>query len=91
MLEDLLGGGCSSGSGSNTSSDRDGQPDRKRMKMDTDTDTRISTDRLEVDGSVSMVARMGLFETLTNPESFRQVKKLKEIEKLYRRGRLSLA
>ncbi|KAF8502116.1 hypothetical protein F5888DRAFT_1669362, partial [Russula emetica] len=90
MLEGLLGGGCSSGSGSNTSSDRDGQPDRKRMKMDTDTDTRISTDRLEVDGSVSMVARMGLFETLTNPESFRQVKKLKEIEKLYRRGRLSL-
>ena len=87
LEEDLLGRGCSSGSG--TSSDRDGQPDRKRMKMGTDTtDTRVNTDRLEVDESVLIVARMGLFETLTDVESCRQVKKLKEIEKLYRSGRL---
>jgi hypothetical protein len=96
-MEDLLGGGSGgggSGSGSSrTSSDRDGRPDRKRVKTDADadTDTRISTDRLEVDDSVSMVARMGLFETLTDAESCRQVKKLKEIERLYRSGRLSLA
>ena len=83
-LEDL-GGGCSSGS---TSSDGDGQPDRKRMKTDTDTDTRVNTDRLEVDESFLIVARMGLFETLTDVESWRQVKKLKEIEKLYRNDRL---
>ena len=87
-LEDLLG--CCS-SGSRTGNDRDGQPDRKRMKTDADTDTRISTDRVEVDESVLMVARMGLFETLTDVESYRQVKKLKEIQKLYRGGRLSLA
>ena len=88
-LEVLLGGDCSNGS--STGSDRDGQPDRKRTKTDLDadasTDTRISTDRLEVDSSVLMVARMGLFETLTDAESCRQVKKLKEIEKLYRSGR----
>ena len=98
-LEELLGessctasGGCNpGGSGSSgTSSDRDGQPDRKRMKTDTDADTRISTDPLEVDESVLIVARMGLFETLTDAESCRQVKKLKEIEKLYRSGRLLL-
>jgi hypothetical protein len=92
-LEVLLGGGCSGGS--SISSDRDGQPDRKRMKTDTarDTalDTRISTDRLEVDAPFSMVACRGLFETLTDTESCRQVKKLKEIEKLYRSGRRSLA
>jgi hypothetical protein len=84
-LEVLLGEGC--GGGSSISSDRDGQPDRKRMKTDTawDTDTRISTDRLEVDAPC-----MGLFETLTDAESCRQIKKLKEIEKLYRSGRLSL-
>ena len=93
-MEDLLGGGSSgSGSSSRTSSDRDGQPDRKRVKTDADSDadTRINTDRLEVDDSVLMVARMGLFETLTDAESCRQVKKLKEIERLYRSGRLSLA
>jgi hypothetical protein len=102
-LEELRGGSCytasggcnPSGSGSSSSSrtsrDRDGQPDRKRMKTDTgDSDTRISTDPLEVDESVLIVARMGLFETLTDAESCRQVKKLKEIEKLYRSGRLLL-
>jgi hypothetical protein len=86
-LEDLLGGGRSSGSGTSTS-DRDGQPDRKRMK--TGTDTRINTDRLEVDEPFLIVARMGLFETLTDVESCRQVKKLKEIEKLHRSGRRRL-
>jgi len=89
-LENLLGEGCSS-NGSSTSSERDGQPDRKRIKTDagtTDTDTRINTDPLEVDGSVLMVARMGLFETLTDLETWHQVKKLKDIEKLYRGGRL---
>lgn len=95
-LEELLGGsGCSSSGGCNPSSsgnssgDDDGQPDRKRIK--TDTDTRISTDQLEVDEPILMVARMGLFETLTDVESCRQVKKLKEIERLYRSGRLNLA
>lgn len=78
------------GSGSGTSSDGDGQPDRKRMKMDTD--TTISTDPFEVDSRFLIVARHGLFERLTDKESHRQVKKLKEIEKLYRRSsRPSLA
>jgi hypothetical protein len=92
-LEELFGGSSSSGGcNPSNSGDGDGQPDRKRIKTDTDTHTRISTDPLEVDESVSMVARMGLFETLTDVESCRQVKKLKEIERLYRRsGRLSLA
>jgi hypothetical protein len=86
-LENLFGeGGCSSRSTA-TSSDRDGQPDRKRMKTDADTDTRINTDRLEVDEPVLMVARMGLVEALTDVESWRQVKKLKDIKKLYRSGR----
>jgi hypothetical protein len=87
--EDLLGR-CGSSSRTTGSGDRDGQPDRKRMKTDTDTDTRISTE-LEVDGEVLIVARRGIFETLTDEESCRQVKKLKEIEKLYRSGRASLA
>jgi len=93
-LEELLGGsstgGCNPSSSSRTSSDCDGQPDRKRVKTDTDTDTRISTDPLEVDDMILMVARRGLFDTLTDAESCRQVKKLKEIEKLYRSGRLPL-
>jgi hypothetical protein len=81
-------GGCNPGSSSN---DREGQPDHKRMKTDTDTDTRVSTDQLEVDEPILMVARMGLFETLTDAESCGQVKKLKEIEKLYRSsGRLRI-
>ena len=90
--DDIPGGDCSGGSGT-SSSDRDAQPDRKRMKTGADaTDTRISTDRLEVDEPFLIVARMGLFETLTDVESCRQVKKLKEIEKLHRSGRrLSLA
>ena len=91
-LAHLLGDvGSSSGSGSYTSSDCDGQPDRKRTKTDTDTDSGINTDPLEVDPSVLIVARMGIFNTLTDVEGCRQVKKLKEIEKLYRSGRLSLA
>jgi hypothetical protein len=91
-LEELFGGSSGSG-GCNPSSsgDGDGQPDRKRIKTDTDTHTRISTDPLEVDEPVLMVARMGLFDTLTDVESSRQVKKLKEIQRLYRSGRPSLA
>jgi hypothetical protein len=88
-LENLLGepeGGCSGSSSSDR--DRDGEPDRKRMKKDADTDTRINTDRLEVDEPVLMVARMGLVEPLTDAESWRQVKKLKDIKKLYRSGSL---
>jgi hypothetical protein len=85
-----LGGDCSSGSSSGTrTSDRDGQPDRKRLKTGRDTtDTRFSTDRLEgVDDEILIAARAGLVETLTDVESFRQVKKLKEIEKLHRIAR----
>ena len=78
-----LGEGCSGG---NT---RNGQPDRKRVK--TETDTRISTDPLEVDTTVLIVARHGIFETLTDVQSWFQVKKLKEIEKLHRAGRHLLA
>ena len=85
-LEHLLGEGCSGG---NTNNDRDGQPDRKRIK--TETDTRISTDPLEVDTSVLIVARHGIVETLTDVQSWCQVKKLKEIEKLHRAGRRLLA
>lgn len=86
-LEILFGEG--SGSGNSTSSDRDGQPDRKRLKTDADTDTTIDPDRLEVDEPASMVAPMcpcPSIELLSGPP----VKKLKEIEKLYRSGRLLL-
>lgn len=91
-LGELLGagssGGCDPSSSSSSGSDREGQPDRKRMKTDKDTDTRFSTDPLEVDEPALMMARMGFFETLTDAESFLQVRKLKELEKLYRCGRL---
>jgi hypothetical protein len=90
-MEVLIGGCSGSGSSGRTSSDRDGQPDRKRMKTDKDTDTRISTDPLEVDDSVLIVARAGIFAKLSDEESCHQVKKLKQIERLYRSGRLSLA
>ncbi len=79
--DESLGEGSSGDSGRNPStSNCRGQPDRKRIK----TDTRISTDRLEVDNEVSMVAGMGIVELPTDAEQWRQVQKLKEIEKLYR-------
>ncbi|KAI0276565.1 hypothetical protein BGY98DRAFT_985034 [Russula aff. rugulosa BPL654] len=64
---------------------------KKRMREEDETDDSEALEQ-DLGGGCSSgsgtIARMGLFETLTDVESCRQVKKLKEIEKLYRSGRL---
>ena len=76
-LEYPLGEDCSSGSGG-------------RNPNSAGTGTGTSSDRDGQPDRKRMKTRMGLVETLTDAESWRPVKKLKNIVKLYRGGRLLL-